>query len=124
MKFKNLLLLFSFFLTAILTGCNNNEPPKKTIWFDKPAKYFEEAFPLGNGFIGMMVKGGAPTEDLILNESSLWTGGPVDPNMNPDAWKNLEIVRKALFSEYYKLAETLVKKMQGKFSESYAHLEI
>jgi alpha-L-fucosidase 2 len=103
-------------------GCGSNQQPQKTVWFDKPAKYFEEALPLGNGFIGMMVKGGAPKEDLILNESSLWTGGPVDPNMNPDAWKNLESVRKALFSENYKLAENLVKKMQGSFSQSYAPL--
>jgi alpha-L-fucosidase 2 len=122
MKSQNLLLFVAFFLLAILSGCSNNEPPKKTVWFDKPAKYFEEAFPLGNGFIGMMVKGGVSSEDLILNESSLWTGGPVDPNMNPDAWKNLENVRKVLFSENYKVAEILVKKMQGKFSESYAPL--
>jgi alpha-L-fucosidase 2 len=122
MKFNNpLFFIIPVYLSALF-GCSNYEQPKKMVWFDKPAKYFEEAFPLGNGFIGMMVKGGAPLEDLILNESSLWSGGPVDPNMNPDAWKNLEMVRNALFSENYKLAEKLVKKMQGKFSESFAPL--
>jgi len=103
-------------------GCKKQDPLKDIIWSDKPAVYFEEAFPVGNGFIGMMVKGGVSSEDIILNESSLWTGQPVDPYMNPDAWKNLEDVRKALFSENYRLAETLVRKMQGKFSESYAPL--
>jgi alpha-L-fucosidase 2 len=111
-----------FILQIFNPGCNRKDLQQNFIWFDKPAAYFEEAFPLGNGFIGMMVKGGAPAEDLILNESSLWCGEPVDPNMNPDAWKNLQDVRKALFSENYRLAEQLVRKMQGKFSESYAPL--
>ncbi len=122
MKLNNLFYFLLMVILSVSLSCSSNKQPKKTVWFDKPAKYFEEAFPLGNGFIGMMVKGGAPSEDLILNESSLWTGGPVDPNMNPDAWKNLAAVRKALFSENYKLAQELVKKMQGKFSESYAPL--
>jgi alpha-L-fucosidase 2 len=117
---------FSFSILMVILvafiSCSRNKKPETAFWFDKPAKYFEEAFPLGNGFIGMMVKGGVPSEDLILNESSLWSGGPVDPNMNPEAWKNLEPVRKALFSENYKLAQELVKKMQGKFSQSFAPL--
>jgi alpha-L-fucosidase 2 len=116
--FPALLLIF----VVVSYSCSHSDQPKNTIWFDKPGKYFEEAFPQGNGFIGMMVKGGAPTEDLILNESSLWSGGPVDANMNPGAWKNLEAVRKALFSENYKLAQELVKKIQGKFSDSFAPL--
>jgi len=111
-----------FILQIFISGCNRKDLSQNFIWFDKPAAFFEESFPLGNGFIGMMVRGGAPEEDLILNESSLWCGGPVDLNMNPDAWKNLQDVRKALFSENYMLAEQLVRKMQGKFSESYAPL--
>lgn len=120
---KNIFLLYFLIIAyVVFTGCSRDEPPEKILWFDQPAKYFEESFPLGNGFTGMMVKGGAPSEDLILNESSLWTGGPVDPNMNPEAWKNLEGVRKALFSENYRQAQELVRKMQGKFSESFAPL--
>jgi alpha-L-fucosidase 2 len=107
---------------AWLTSCKKSTAPSELIWSDKPASYFEEAFPLGNGFSGMMVSGGVPSENLLLNESTLWTGGPVDPQMNPNAWKNLDGVRKALFSENYRLAEKLIKKMQGKFSESYSPL--
>jgi alpha-L-fucosidase 2 len=105
-----------------LAGCKKDNSTGESIWFDKPAAWFEEAFPLGNGFIGMMVKGGVEEEDMILNESSLWTGQPVDPFMNPEAWKNLESVRKALFSENYELADILVRKMQGEYSDSYAPL--
>jgi len=108
-------------IVLLFTGCHKKNS-ETLIWSDKQATYFEEAFPLGNGFEGMMVKGGAPSEDLILNESTLWAGGPVNANMNPDAWKNLVGVRKALFSEDYNLAEKLVRKMQGSFSASYAPL--
>jgi len=120
MKNRKITVAVLTILLALSAACKRSEQSANIIWFDKPATYFEEAFPLGNGFIGMIVKGGAPAEDLILNESSLWTGGPFEPDMNPDAWKNLEDVRSALFSENYKLAEELVRKMQGKFSESYA----
>lgn len=118
---RKLLTLIAFVI-LISSGCNNKKEPEVKMWFDKPADYFEEAFPLGNGFSGVMVKGGAPEEELILNESTLWTGGPVDPDMNPDAWKNLDGVRKALFSEDYKTAEKLVRNMQGRFSQSFAPL--
>jgi alpha-L-fucosidase 2 len=93
-----------FFLPAFLSvlvclsSCKKNTTPSEIIWSDKPATCFEEAFPLGNGFSGIMVRGGVPSEDLLLNESTLWTGGPVNPRMNPDAWKNLDGVRKSLFS--------------------------
>ncbi|MGD0583134.1 MAG: glycoside hydrolase family 95 protein [Bacteroidales bacterium] len=107
---------------SVLTSCRKNTCTSELIWSDKPAEYFEEAFPLGNGFSGMMVSGGVPSEDILLNESTLWTGGPVNARMNPGAWKNLDGVRKALFSENYRLAEKLIKNMQGKFSESYAPL--
>ena len=122
MNDRKFLDLFLIIIISAFISCRQNGQQKNIIWFDRPADYFEEAFPLGNGFIGMMVKGGVPSEDLTLNESSLWTGGPVNPNMNPEAWKNLAAVRKALFSENYKLGEELVKKMQGKFSESFAPL--
>jgi alpha-L-fucosidase 2 len=121
MKSKLLYSVLIIIISAV-TSCNRNEQPKNIVWFDKPGEYFEEAFPLGNGFTGMMVKGGVPLEDLLLNESTLWTGGPVNPDMNPDAWKNLDKVRRALFSEDYRLAEELVKKMQGKYSASFAPL--
>ncbi|MFN8242008.1 MAG: glycoside hydrolase N-terminal domain-containing protein [Bacteroidales bacterium] len=62
-----------------------DEGKKTSYWFDKPATRFEEAFPLGNGFSGLMVNGGVKEENLLLNESTLWSGKPVDANMNPDA---------------------------------------
>jgi alpha-L-fucosidase 2 len=42
--------------------------------------------------------------------------------MNPEAYKNIPAIREALNNEDYKLADQLNKKVQGRFSESYAPL--
>ncbi len=97
-----------------------NAPLK--LWYDSPAKYFEEALVLGNGQHGATVFGGISQEKIFLNDATLWSGEPVNTNMNPNAYKNLPAVREALAENNYKKAQTLIKKLQGKFSESYAPL--
>jgi alpha-L-fucosidase 2 len=92
------------------------------LWYDKPANYFEEALVLGNGRIGATVFGGTTTDKIFLNDITLWSGEPMDPYMNKEAYKHLPAVREALKQENYRLADLLVKKLQGKFSESYAPL--
>ena len=97
-------------------------PKKLKLWYNKPARYFEEALVLGNGTQGATVFGGTDTDKIFLNDLTLWSGEPVDPYMNKEAYKHLPGVREALKQENYKLADSLVKKIQGKFSESYAPL--
>ena len=46
-----------------------------SVWFVKPAKSFHESCVLGNGRLGAMDMGGVDRERIILNESSVWTGG-------------------------------------------------
>jgi len=93
---------------------------EKMIWFNKPAAFFEEAFPLGNGRMGAMVYGNPSNEKVSLNEITLWGGYPKDPNMNSSASGFLPLVREALFNEEYKKADSLIRNMQGYFSASYA----
>jgi len=93
------------------------------LWYESPANYFEETMVLGNGMQGATVFGGISTDKIYLNDLTLWSGEPVNANMNPQAYKNLPAVRKALEEKNYKKAEQLIKKLQGKFSESYAHWE-
>ncbi|MCX6212223.1 MAG: glycoside hydrolase family 95 protein [Bacteroidetes bacterium] len=92
------------------------------LWYANPAQYFEEALVLGNGRQGATVFGGIATDKIYLNDLTLWSGEPVNANMNPQAYKNLPGVRKALQEKNYKKAGELIKKIQGKFSESYAPL--
>jgi len=92
------------------------------LWYTSPAQYFEETLVLGNGTMGATVFGGVDTETIYLNDITLWTGEPVNANMNPDAYKNIPAIRSALQREDYRAADSLQKKVQGKYSESYAPL--
>lgn len=92
------------------------------LWYKQPATFFEESLVLGNGQQGATVHGGVDTDKIYLNDATLWAGEPVNPNINPDAYKNLPEIREALKKGNYPLAEQLNKKLQGKFSESYAPL--
>ena len=87
------------------------------LWYDVPAQYFEESLVLGNGQQGATVFGGISTDKIYLNDLTLWSGEPVNANMSPNAYKNLPAVREALAEKNYKKAQSLVKKLQGKFSE-------
>ena len=84
------------------------------LWYNQPADYFEESLVLGNGKMGATVFGGVNSDKIYLNDITLWSGEPVNANMNPEAYKNLPAIREALKNENYKLAEELNKKIQGK----------
>ncbi|MCM5527932.1 glycoside hydrolase N-terminal domain-containing protein [Parasegetibacter sp. NRK P23] len=94
-----------------------------TLWYDKPANKWVEALPVGNGRMGGMVFGGVEEELLQLNESTLYSGGPVKTNVNPQAHTYLAQIRKALLEEEdYGKAAQLTKKMQGYYTQSYMPL--
>ena len=46
---------------------------KFVLWYDAPAKNWNEALPIGNGSLGAMVFGYPEQERLQLNEATLWT---------------------------------------------------
>ena len=92
------------------------------LWYNKPAAVWTEALPVGNGRLGAMIFGGVEQEVIQLNESTLWSGGPVKQNVNPQSPEYLLKVRDALFRGDYERANQLVKKMQGLYSESYMPL--
>jgi len=93
-----------------------------TLWYGQPAAYFEESLPLGNGTMGAAVFGGVDSDRIYLNDATLWSGGPVNATMNPEAHKTLPAVRQALASENYRLADSLNRKLQGSWSQSFAPL--
>jgi alpha-L-fucosidase 2 len=93
------------------------------LWYKKPAKVWTEALPVGNGRLGAMIFGGINNELIQLNEATLWSGGPVRTNVNPDAYANLLLAREALLkNKDYTSAYNYAKKMQGYYSESYLPL--
>ena len=90
--------------------------------YDKPATYFEESLPIGNGRIGALVYGGTDDNVIYLNDITLWTGKPVDRNLDADAHKWIPAIRKALFNEDYQLADSLQLHVQGPNSQNYQPL--
>ncbi len=74
-------------------------PPTEpmSVWFVQPAKSFHESSLVGNGRLGAMDFGGVDSERIVLNESSVWSGGPYDADKT-DAWKSVADIRQKLFS--------------------------
>lgn len=116
--------LLILFLPIAISSCKEAVQQKETnamqLWYDEPAEYFINALPLGNGRIGAMIYGHPSDEVIHLNESSFWSGGPVNSSPNPNASIYLPQVRKAMDEKNYALAEQLIRKMQGVFTQSYA----
>jgi len=113
-------LIYLLLIISATASAQNNH---LKLWYDKPAAQWVEALPSGNGKLGVMVFGGVEEELMQLNESSLWSGGPVKRNVNPTAKQNLSLIRKALLEdEDYTKANILTKNMQGVYSESYLPL--
>lgn len=50
--------------------------PATLLWYETPAKIWEEALPVGNGRLGAMVYGKYGEEQIQLNEDTYWSGGP------------------------------------------------
>jgi alpha-L-fucosidase 2 len=78
-------------------GIGSAEDESLTLWFDKPGSSFLESCVLGNGRLGAMDFGGVERNRIVLNESSLWSGGPYDGNRY-DAHESLPEVREKLFA--------------------------
>ena len=80
--------------------------------YDKPACFWEEALPLGNGRIGAMVYGGVKQERIEFNEDTIWSGRPSEE----DGYKikeNIEDARKLIREGKYSEATKLTDLMTG-----------
>ena len=122
---KHLLFTFALaasgFLSSQAATVSKGPLPNK-LWYNKPAYAFEESLPLGNGKLGALVYGGANNDSIQLNDITLWTGVPVNPNEGGEAYKWIPKIREALFKEDYKTADSLQHYVQGHNSEFYQPL--
>ena len=104
------------------TGQAPSDQAPMVLQYDMPATYFEESLPIGNGKIGALVYGGSDDNIIYLNDITLWTGKPVDRNLDADAHKWIPEIRKALFNEDYQLADSLQLHVQGPNSQHFQPL--
>ncbi|SFE58053.1 alpha-L-fucosidase 2 [Paenibacillus catalpae] len=92
------------------------------LWYEQPASVWEEALPIGNGRIGGMLFAGTETDQILLNEDTLWAGFQRDP-INYEAQRYLVKARQLIFSGKYAEAEKLIEStMQGRDVEPYLPL--
>lgn len=96
--------------------------PSETLRFDRPASFFEESIVIGNGNLGASIYGGISCDSLSLNDITLWTGAPETGVATKDAYKAIPQIREALNREDYRAADSLQRRLQGHYSESYQPL--
>ena len=93
-----------------------------TLQYDRSADYFEESLPIGNGRLGAIVYGGTDDNIIYLNDITLWTGKPVDRNLDREAHKWIPQIREELFREDYRKADSLQLHVQGPNSQFFQPL--
>lgn len=79
------------------------------LWYDTPARYWEEALPIGNGRIAAMVFGDPRLERLQLNEETVSAGSPYE-NYNKEGKVALQKIRQLIFEGRYEEAQNLAEK--------------
>ena len=104
---KRTLLLCIGFALLSLAGTAKTATHNNTLWYNQPAKVWEEALPIGNGRLGAMVFGNPFHETIQLNEESLWSGAPINSN-NPAAREHLDKIRELVLDHNYVEANNLV----------------
>ena len=80
--------------------------PAGVLWYSHPAAAWDAALPVGNGRLGGLVWGRTDEEQIILNEDTLWSGGPYSTVVKGGA-AHLPELRKAVFDGEYKRAYVL-----------------
>ena len=113
--------LLATMLVTTLTASSQEQAPM-VLQYDRPADFFEESLPIGNGKLGALVYGGTDDNIIYLNDITLWTGKPVDKNLDADAHQWIPKIREALFNEDYQLADSLQHYVQGPNSQYFQPL--
>jgi alpha-L-fucosidase 2 len=110
--------------SAIKVDYSPNKSSQKKERQVEPSKVWENyAFPLGNSNLGVSLLQSAALDKMVLNEKSLWMGGPNVATgakdywqMNPDAAPYLSLIRQAFLKGDSLKADSLTRiHFQGKF---------
>ena len=117
---KRILTIITLATTALASHAQEQAPMR--LWYNQPAQYFEESLPIGNGKLGALVYGGTDDNIIHLNDITLWTGKPVDKDLDKDAHQWIPKIREALFREDYQAADSLQLHVQGPNSQFYQPL--
>lgn len=101
-RFNKIFIAFAYIACSMNVSADDLK-----LWYSHPATVWTEALPLGNSRLGVMVYGGTDTEELQLNEETMWGGGP-HRNDSPNALKALPQIRQLVFEGRYQEAQEIV----------------
>lgn len=97
---------------------------KNILYFNTPAKIWEEALPIGNGRLGAMIFSHPKKLRIQLNEISLWSGEAYEDADKKEAYKHLpelrELITKKDFSKAQELLNTEFINNGGGFEGAYS----
>ncbi len=92
------------------------------LWYKKPAEYWVQALPVGNGTLGGMIYGGVAHEKISLNHDELWTGHPKDTT-RPGAAEAFRKARELALDGKLKEAQNLIESdFESTWSQAYMPL--
>ena len=116
---RTVINLYLILNALFLVGMNGASAQSSEIWYDKPAKTWTQALPVGNGKMGGMVFGLPSVERIQINEETIWAGQP-NSNVNPSAAKAMPQVQKLVLRGDTREAQQLAneKIMPGEVKNS------
>ena len=92
---------------------NKTFDPSTLLWYNAPAKIWNDALPVGNGRLGAMIFGNPENERIQFNEETYWSGGPYSSVVKGGA-KYLPEVQDLVFNEKWLEAQKLFgRKLMG-----------
>ncbi len=107
---RRIVLLFCAVLIACVSCCKSAPESSRemVLWYDQPAgEVWLDGLFIGNGYMGGNVFGRIEHERIALNESTFWSGRPVDYN-DPEAHNYYDQIKALMYAKKYKEAEKLV----------------
>jgi alpha-L-fucosidase 2 len=98
---------FCLFIGEILLAQSTKAPANEmSWWYDKPASKYWEGMPIATGRFAAMILGKTGEEQIVLNEETLWSGGPNNPN-NPDGPRLLKEMQQCILNKEYLKADSI-----------------
>ncbi|MDD6032904.1 MAG: glycoside hydrolase family 95 protein [Oscillospiraceae bacterium] len=82
------------------------------MWYQKEAREWTQALPIGNGYMGAMCYGGAGGR-FDLSENTCWSGGNQPLPLREGAAESMKKARELLLAGQYSEAEALMKNCTG-----------
>ncbi len=89
------------------------------LYYNKPAKHYMKALPLGNGSLGAMCYSSVGTDVISLNHDTLWTGHPRTVRKEEAYDSYLKAQKLALEGKYVKAQKEIEAKFLTCWSQAY-----